>query len=479
MARATSSYWDSGRNGAANRTELISSCSTRCITRPPWRAARKADGVDAAGEAGGGGNAQQSAWRREAESVKAELTRLLDHNRAYFTARGPRGGRPGQGSGSRSGRLPARPRAAAGRSARAGGRRRHGAQRRGLVGAVEEVRGGSPHAGFQRCETGRSAGSIQTGGAAMRNTMMSTPVISACLDAVKESVGRRKRLPHLPASPSATWDRRFRLSTRRRPEGTPRGSAVTGCTPVTNWRGRMGPDTYAGIGAGLQARRRFPPGQLRGVAQLLPQAGRVVQPHQAGRDRQVQRRPRILDGLHLQPREPGATGALQGSLAAAGAGPRRQRGAGAHPGPRPEAVHPHRWRPARQRGGQPPAHHPARLRPGGQRGAGVQGHPPEPDRRAVVFHQPRRPEHRGQLVSRQCRHAVRSQPAAGALAGVRGARQQPRRLHAQHAGDRARSPRPRWKRSRWSSTPSTRRRRSRAASICRRSPTRFPATCTR
>jgi hypothetical protein len=41
------------------------------------------------GGRGGGGNAQQSAWRREAESVKAELTRLLDYNRAYFTARGP------------------------------------------------------------------------------------------------------------------------------------------------------------------------------------------------------------------------------------------------------------------------------------------------------------------------------------------------------------------------------------------------------
>jgi hypothetical protein len=37
----------------------------------------------------GGGNAQVSAWRREAESVKGELTRLLDANRAYFTARGP------------------------------------------------------------------------------------------------------------------------------------------------------------------------------------------------------------------------------------------------------------------------------------------------------------------------------------------------------------------------------------------------------
>ena len=38
---------------------------------------------------GGGGNAQQAAWRREAESVRSQLTTLLDHNRAYFTARGP------------------------------------------------------------------------------------------------------------------------------------------------------------------------------------------------------------------------------------------------------------------------------------------------------------------------------------------------------------------------------------------------------
>jgi hypothetical protein len=41
------------------------------------------------GGRGGGGNAQQTAWRREAESVRTELGRLLDHNRAYFTARGP------------------------------------------------------------------------------------------------------------------------------------------------------------------------------------------------------------------------------------------------------------------------------------------------------------------------------------------------------------------------------------------------------
>jgi hypothetical protein len=37
----------------------------------------------------GGGNAQTGAWRREAEGVKTELSRLVDQNRAYFTARGP------------------------------------------------------------------------------------------------------------------------------------------------------------------------------------------------------------------------------------------------------------------------------------------------------------------------------------------------------------------------------------------------------
>jgi len=40
-------------------------------------------------EGGRGGNPQQAAWRREAETVKADLAKLLDQNRAYFTARGP------------------------------------------------------------------------------------------------------------------------------------------------------------------------------------------------------------------------------------------------------------------------------------------------------------------------------------------------------------------------------------------------------
>ncbi len=44
----------------------------------------------------GGGNPQQAAWRREAESVKTELTKLLDQNRAYFTARGPRAAEEGK-----------------------------------------------------------------------------------------------------------------------------------------------------------------------------------------------------------------------------------------------------------------------------------------------------------------------------------------------------------------------------------------------
>ena len=40
-------------------------------------------------EGGRGGNPQQSAWRREAELVKTDLGKLLDQNRAWFTARGP------------------------------------------------------------------------------------------------------------------------------------------------------------------------------------------------------------------------------------------------------------------------------------------------------------------------------------------------------------------------------------------------------
>ena len=41
-----------------------------------------------------GGNPQQAAWRREAESVKTELTRLADMNRTYFSARGPAAAEP-------------------------------------------------------------------------------------------------------------------------------------------------------------------------------------------------------------------------------------------------------------------------------------------------------------------------------------------------------------------------------------------------
>jgi hypothetical protein len=48
------------------------------------------------GGRGGRGNPQQSAWRREAESVKTALTGLLDQNRAYFTARGPRAAEEGK-----------------------------------------------------------------------------------------------------------------------------------------------------------------------------------------------------------------------------------------------------------------------------------------------------------------------------------------------------------------------------------------------
>ncbi|MGA3236832.1 MAG: M14 metallopeptidase family protein [Bryobacteraceae bacterium] len=44
----------------------------------------------------GGGNPQQAAWRREAESVKADLLKVLDQNRTYFNARGPRAAEEGK-----------------------------------------------------------------------------------------------------------------------------------------------------------------------------------------------------------------------------------------------------------------------------------------------------------------------------------------------------------------------------------------------
>lgn len=44
----------------------------------------------------GGGNSQVGAWKREAEAVKGELSKLLDQNRAYFTARGPQAAEEGK-----------------------------------------------------------------------------------------------------------------------------------------------------------------------------------------------------------------------------------------------------------------------------------------------------------------------------------------------------------------------------------------------
>jgi hypothetical protein len=48
------------------------------------------------GGRGGTGNARQTAWRREAESIQTELTKLLELNRAYFTARGPKAAEEGK-----------------------------------------------------------------------------------------------------------------------------------------------------------------------------------------------------------------------------------------------------------------------------------------------------------------------------------------------------------------------------------------------
>jgi hypothetical protein len=61
-----------------------------------YNAAMASEAGGGRGGGRGGGNAQQAAWRREAESVKTALTRLVDLNRAYFAARGPAAADPGR-----------------------------------------------------------------------------------------------------------------------------------------------------------------------------------------------------------------------------------------------------------------------------------------------------------------------------------------------------------------------------------------------
>ena len=48
------------------------------------------------GRGGGGGNPSQAAWRREAETSKNELGKILEQNKLYFSARGPRAAEEGK-----------------------------------------------------------------------------------------------------------------------------------------------------------------------------------------------------------------------------------------------------------------------------------------------------------------------------------------------------------------------------------------------
>jgi hypothetical protein len=58
---------------------------------PPAR-----EGGRGGGGRGSGGGGPEAAWRREAESAKGEVSKLLDLNRAYFGARGPRAAEEGK-----------------------------------------------------------------------------------------------------------------------------------------------------------------------------------------------------------------------------------------------------------------------------------------------------------------------------------------------------------------------------------------------
>jgi len=62
----------------------------------PAMAEAPAGGSGRAGRGGGAGGGPQGAWRREAESIKTEVGKLLELNKAYFAARGPRAAEEGK-----------------------------------------------------------------------------------------------------------------------------------------------------------------------------------------------------------------------------------------------------------------------------------------------------------------------------------------------------------------------------------------------
>ncbi len=139
---------------------------------------------------------------------------------------------------------------------------------------------------------------------------------------------------------------------------------------------RPGATPHARIRPRPQARRRFLSGHLRRFAELLPQARRRIESRETGPGRQDHAGPRLVDRLHLRPREPGPLDHYKDVSRRLRRGAWHHRGASPRTGARNQADHPHRWRSACHRGRQPPAHHPARLRPGHDRNPRISGHPP-------------------------------------------------------------------------------------------------------
>ena len=184
----------------------------------------------------------------------------------------------------------------------------------------------------------------------------------------------------------------------------------------------------------LRSRRRFQARGRRSDLRLLPPTRGGERPAALRGVRQNVHRQADVHRLHLGAREPEAAGPLPRDQPQAGVR-RRHGGRSAAPCRRWQGHRVDRFRLARHRGGAGAARARTRVPHGDGRDAGDPGHPPQRHPAADPRHQSRRARHGGEVVPRERGHALRSRDAAAALPEVFGARQQPRLVHAQPAGD--------------------------------------------